>query len=597
MSELNSEEQIEDALVLCRACKKQFKVSTIMKHISHETKCKIFLSEKEIQTFKDQAAIRKKLKRSIRDKLFGDPNERARRRKEFYNPKKRKEAYQRTVQKIKAKHFESNLKETNEYREKYEKDGRSRNLIQFQATIDFFDNSINANNGLFNPRESKKVQEKIDIMKKEIHEKYKAIEIIIDEMVQKSMGVTDNFRDLNKIFHKILPGEHVHSYDLIHDFYHDLKLKFDFDFKEMAKELFYPWSFKCACQKCTFQKKLNSKGVFEFKGKTSMKCKSCPKIFEQSAFLKHVIHSRKCKSEYTNEDIQSLKDNAHDWNRRRKNEKSRLKYDPVAYAEKQKAEKAERVRKGNEKWLPKLKARLDRFARDSNLEFYKDTLQIFHRGSHFVTFCTRNTSNDYTEKVEKIHSMIEDTNKQILIELDEKFELAKVMTLEEKGKLEKLYRSICNKEYKEAICYCYWGSVKIKVVFAFEDNVNQMGFEFDWSAVCPYTLCKHDIFTSGPCVSNYFGNESWTKYLSDQEAKRIEKLKNKFKHKCVLCSSVFSCKRDVRKHHPVHGKKEILLFQNCHKLVLCLKCNISFQSKEEFKIHQGKIHAGKKQIM
>ena len=73
--------------------------------------------------------------------LFGDPNERARRRKEFYNPKKRKEAYRRTLQKIKAKHFESNLKETNEYREKYEKDGRSRNLIQFQATIDFFDNS------------------------------------------------------------------------------------------------------------------------------------------------------------------------------------------------------------------------------------------------------------------------------------------------------------------------------------------------------------------------------------------------------------------------------------------------------------------------
>ena len=73
----------------------------------------------------------------------------------------------------------------------------------------------------------------------------------------------------------------------------------------------------------------------------------------------------------------------------------------------------------------------------------------------------------------------------------------------EKGKLEKLYPSICNNEYERAIFYCYWGSVKIKVVFAFEDIVNQMGFEFDWSAVCPSPICKHDIFTSGPCVSNY----------------------------------------------------------------------------------------------
>ena len=234
-----------------------------------------------------------------------------------------------------------------------------------------------------------------------------------------------------------------------------------------------------------------------------MKCKSCPKIFKQSAFLKHVIHNRKCRSEYTNKDIQSLKDNAHDWNRSQKNEKSRLKYDPAAYAEKPKAEQAVRMKKSSEKWLPILKARLDRFARDSDLEFYKDTLKIFQRGSHSVTFCSKNNSNDYKEKVEEIQSMIEDTNKQILIEIDEKFELAKVMTLEEKGKLEKLYPSICNNEYERAIFYCYWGSVKIKVVFAFEDIVNQMGFEFDWSAVCPSPICKHDIFTSGPCVSNY----------------------------------------------------------------------------------------------
>ena len=71
-----------------------------MKHISHETKCKTLLSEKELQTFKDQAATRKKLKRSIRDKLFGDPNERAKRRKELYNPEKRKEAYQQKVQQL-----------------------------------------------------------------------------------------------------------------------------------------------------------------------------------------------------------------------------------------------------------------------------------------------------------------------------------------------------------------------------------------------------------------------------------------------------------------------------------------------------------------
>ena len=269
MSELNSEEQIEDALVLCRACKDQFKVSTIMKHISHETKCKTLLSEKELQTFKDQAATRKNLKRSIRDKLFGDPNERAKRRKELYNPEKRKEAYQQKVQHLKAKHFEINFKKTNEYREKYEKEGRSRNLIQFQATIDFFDNSINVHKELFNTRKSKKVQEKMNSMRKEIHEKYKEIEIIIDEMVQQSMGVAEKYADVTKIFHKILPSEHVHSYDLIHDIYHDLKLKFDFDFKEMAKELFYPWSFKCACQKCTFQKKIDSKGVFEFKGKNA----------------------------------------------------------------------------------------------------------------------------------------------------------------------------------------------------------------------------------------------------------------------------------------------------------------------------------------
>ena len=63
-----------------------------------------------------------------------------------------------------------------------------------------------------------------------------------------------------------------------------------------------------------------------------------------------------------------------------------------------------------------------------------------------------------------------------------------------------------------------------------------------------------------------------------------------------MCSSVFTCKSEVKKYLQVHGKKEILWFQNSYNLVLCLKCNLSFQSKKEFEIHQGKIHGGKKQI-
>ena len=142
-------------------------------------------------------------------------------------------------------------------------------MVQFRATIDFFDNSINANNGLFNPRESKKVKEKINSMKKEIHEKYTAIEIIIDEMVKKSMGVTDNFRDLNKIFHKILPGEHVHSYDLIHDFYHDLKLKFDLNLKKWQRNSFTLGVLSVHAKNVLFRKKLILKVYLNSRGKNA----------------------------------------------------------------------------------------------------------------------------------------------------------------------------------------------------------------------------------------------------------------------------------------------------------------------------------------
>ena len=67
-----------------------------------------------------------------------------------------------------------------------------------------------------------------------------------------------------------------------------------------------------------------------------MACISCKKICQQSRILKHVIRG-KCKSQYTDGELHKLRDIAQHWNKKRKIEKNRLRYDPAKYAKNLKA--------------------------------------------------------------------------------------------------------------------------------------------------------------------------------------------------------------------------------------------------------------------
>ena len=125
-----------DDSVLCKVCKKHLRSTTILKHITHGNKCKTHYNAQEIQVLKEQAAERKKLKRVIREKLYGDPEKRARKRRESYDPKKRKEIYHG------SQFYQNHCKSIIELRERYETKGRSKNLSELKSMTNFFENMV-----------------------------------------------------------------------------------------------------------------------------------------------------------------------------------------------------------------------------------------------------------------------------------------------------------------------------------------------------------------------------------------------------------------------------------------------------------------------
>ena len=129
------------------------------------------------------------------------------------------------------------------------------------------------------------------------------------------------------------------------------------------------------------------------------------------------------------------------------------------------------------------------------------------------------------------------------------------------------------------------------MVFAFKAVIDQMKVEFDWSVFCPFTVCKHDEIRNGLCVNNFFFkfSQGWNKYLPDAEAKLLDKMKKALPHECVICNIRFGGKTHLRKHYIFHKKEK-----HPKSLLLCLKCNTLFPTKEDLKVHTTSVHKRKK---
>ena len=138
----------------------------------------------------------------------------------------------------------------------------------------------------------------------------------------------------------------------------------------------------------------------------------------------------------------------------------------------------------------------------------------------------------------------------------------------------------------------HWEIIEIKMVFAFKAIIDQMDVEFDWSVFCPFpSLCEHDEIDYGSCVNNFFKKFSidCNKYLPEAETKLLDKAKQGLPHECVICNNRFGGKTQLRKHFISHKKKK-----HPKSLLLCLKCNALFPTKEDFKVHTTTVHKRKK---
>ena len=648
-----------DDSVLCKVCKKYLRSTTILKHISHGNKCKTHYNTQEIQILKEQAAERKKLKRVSREKLYGDPEKRARKRRESYDPKKRKEIYHGT------QFYQNHCKSIIEIRERYEMEGRSKNSSELKSMTSFFENMVSDVISTSNDSDlTLQIQEKISTMRENIQKTYQKIEMAIDKMVEESKEIIDNNKALKNAFIQILPSENQNESDMIYDTYHDLKLDYDFVFKDLTEKLgkreLYIWKFACLCQKCSSRKNFSHhsiveykghkplscqsckkichgrlalfildsfalcrkcifqknshcafqnnlrQGIFEFQGDKSMACISCKKICQQSRILKHVIRG-KCKSQYTDGELQKLRDIAQHWNKKRKIEKNRLRYDPAKYAKNLKAMQEENQLLNAKRELPDDLEYWAEKARKCNTENFQEMVKKFERGSFHVKFCNQGASGELEDKVNAIWSHIDESNKQVLGELDEKFEFSKSATIEvtSLGKpyctinLEELYCTINNVNYYKSsqahnciVAFSnHWDIIEVKMVFAFKAIIDQMNVEFDWSVFCPFTVCKHDEIRNGLCVNNFFFkfSQGWNKYLPDAEAKLLDKMKKALPHECVICNIRFGGKTHLRKHYIFHKKEK-----HPKSLLLCLKCNTLFPTKEDLKVHTTSVHKRKK---
>ena len=201
----------------CKSCKDTFKNSVILQHL-RKVKCRKDYNDEDLKILSAQSLKRRKEKQSTREKKNYDPQARAKRNKDTYNPKENKQAYspQNRAKKYKADMAKSSGKERKkkddlEMIENYnqdmtikmskEKDAEAKeiNSSNFKEATDYFQK---CNEALISTNLDEQTKMKIENLKSQLKKKYDQLEIEIDvyadnaKLMKESSEVSDLYRKL-----------------------------------------------------------------------------------------------------------------------------------------------------------------------------------------------------------------------------------------------------------------------------------------------------------------------------------------------------------------------------------------------------------------
>ena len=218
---------LRENCVRCKVCNKINKESSIRKHIGQKKECKRGYSEEDMKTLISQSKKRKNEVEVSRQNRKYDPKKRAEKHKNTYDKKKRSAVYEKEKIKMKASKEESWRKDL------------KKSLIEEEVK------KAKEYNSDARDQSNKRFQCGLDIMKRlkieaQSHQKVKDLKDQIESLAQ-FLEIEDILKELNDVptegaFAKII-GEKFEEFNIkVCNQWHDLQLKIDLEFKEVAKK-------------------------------------------------------------------------------------------------------------------------------------------------------------------------------------------------------------------------------------------------------------------------------------------------------------------------------------------------------------------------
>ena len=218
---------LRENCVRCKVCNKINKESSIRKHIGQKKECKRGYSEEDMKTLISQSKKRKNEVEVSRQNRKYDPKKRAEKHKNTYDKKKRSAVYEKEKIKMKASKEESwrkdlkksLIEEEVKKAKEYNSDARDQSNKRFQCGLDIMKRLK------IEGHSHKKVKDLNDQI--ESLSQFLEIEVILKEVnaVPTEGGFGKIIREKFEEFNKKVCNQ-----------WHDLQLRIDIEFKEVAKE-------------------------------------------------------------------------------------------------------------------------------------------------------------------------------------------------------------------------------------------------------------------------------------------------------------------------------------------------------------------------
>ena len=273
---VRKEEKEEQKLEKCEFCNQQFPISSLLKHIGHNEKCKLFYGSRfELMKKECRKKTKENYKERQRQKYDEDPEEK-RKKKQYYEENKEyikskeKEKYDKEMEekeaKIHAEYLNTVADETlSSYKEEKFRKIQNNHENGYAMAKELFERGLKAVENFDLIRNAK---EDIKAFENEIEETYTKFQGEIDLAVESSkkimaVEVIDNEKvEVKGSYEKvddILKNLDTNDFNPIYDKWHSLMTAIDVKFMKIAKEMGkkYCGSMCCKCYPCqmTFGRK------------------------------------------------------------------------------------------------------------------------------------------------------------------------------------------------------------------------------------------------------------------------------------------------------------------------------------------------------